>query len=123
MRLRINLSTLLQPLWNGAATEATTPRRLCAKRLCNCSGMTTCPTRTSHDIQLTRNPLPINTYRVHPIRDILYRVITTRAAWPILICVALLCAMSLGALDVISPERFAKQQVWLLVGAGVILVT
>src|SRR6188768_2477237 len=57
------------------------------------------------------------------LRDILFRVLTTRVAWPILICVGLLCAMSLSALDIASHERFAKQQVWLGLGAIVILVS
>ena len=59
---------------------------------------------------------------MNSLRDILLRVVTTRAAWPILISVALLCAMSLAALEVVSPERFKKQEVWLMIGAGVILV-
>ncbi|HEY4328635.1 MAG TPA: FtsW/RodA/SpoVE family cell cycle protein [Phycisphaerae bacterium] len=56
-------------------------------------------------------------------RKILLRVLTTRAAWPILISVGLLCTFSLLALELASPERADKQRMWLLLGAGVVLVS
>jgi cell division protein FtsW (lipid II flippase) len=56
-------------------------------------------------------------------RKILLRVLTTRAAWPILICVGLLCTFSLYALELASPERADMQKIWLLIGAGVFLIT
>src|SRR5437868_3334123 len=56
------------------------------------------------------------------LRDILYRVLTTRVAWPILITLGLLCTASLFALELSSPERADKQRLWILIGSGVILV-
>jgi rod shape determining protein RodA len=56
------------------------------------------------------------------LKKILLRVLTTRTAWPILICVGLLCTISLFALALASPDRAAKQQIWLLIGGGVVLL-
>ena len=56
------------------------------------------------------------------LKDILYRVLTTRVAWPILITLALLCSASLAALALSSPESADKQRVWILIGLGVILI-
>lgn len=56
------------------------------------------------------------------LRTILLRVLTTRAAWPILICVGLLCAFSIDALELASPERADKQWMWLAVGVGVMVM-
>lgn len=56
------------------------------------------------------------------LKAILLRVLTTHVAWPILISIGLLCTVSILALELVSPERAAKQQIWLCIGAGVILV-
>ncbi len=56
------------------------------------------------------------------LKKILLRVLTTRAAWPVFICVGLLCTASLWALQLASPERAAKQDLWLLIGAGVVFL-
>jgi rod shape determining protein RodA len=60
---------------------------------------------------------------VKTLRTILLRVLTTRAAWPILACVGLLCAFSIDALELASPERADKQWMWLSIGVGVIVMT
>lgn len=57
-----------------------------------------------------------------PLKKILLRVLTTRSAWPVLVCVGLLCAVSLLALDLASPERADKQRLWLLIGSGVVFL-
>lgn len=57
------------------------------------------------------------------LKDILLRVLTTRVAWPILMTIGLLCTASILALQLSSPTRADKQQIWLLVGLGVILVS
>jgi len=59
---------------------------------------------------------------MNSVRVILLRVLTTRVAWPILIAVGLLCATSLVALDLASPERVGRQETWLAVAAAVILL-
>ena len=59
---------------------------------------------------------------MNSLRAILLRVLTTRVAWPILIAVALLCTTSLVALDLASPERVPRQETWLAIAAGVILL-
>ncbi len=56
------------------------------------------------------------------IKLILLRVLTTRVAWPILITIGLLCTASLMSLKLASPVRYEKQQVWLMIGAGVIVL-
>jgi rod shape determining protein RodA len=60
--------------------------------------------------------------RLKTLRQILLRVLTTHVAWPILISISLLCTVSLFALDLASPERAGKQQIWLIIGVGVILI-
>jgi rod shape determining protein RodA len=57
------------------------------------------------------------------LRKILSRILTTRMAWPILICVALLCATSLFALQLADPARASKQQLWLLIGGIVVFIS
>jgi cell division protein FtsW (lipid II flippase) len=56
--------------------------------------------------------------------DILLRVLTTRVAWPIFITVGMLCAVSVFALECSSAPKLAdRQQIWILVGCGVVLVS
>jgi cell division protein FtsW (lipid II flippase) len=43
-------------------------------------------------------------------------------AWPILISIGLLCTVSILALELVSPDRASKQQLWLAIGGGVLLV-
>jgi len=57
------------------------------------------------------------------LRQILLRVLTTHVAWPILISIGLLCTVSILALELVSPERASRQQVWLAVGGGVLLIS
>ncbi len=56
------------------------------------------------------------------LRQILLRVLTTHVAWPILISIGLLCTLSHLALNLASPESAGMQQIWLIIGVGVILV-
>jgi cell division protein FtsW (lipid II flippase) len=60
---------------------------------------------------------------VKTLKKILIRVLTTRMAWPVLICVGLLCATSLFALQLADPVRATKQQIWLLIGAAVVFAS
>jgi rod shape determining protein RodA len=59
---------------------------------------------------------------VTSLRKILTRLLTTRMAWPILICVGLLCATSLFALQLADPVRADKQKIWLLIGIIVVFI-
>jgi rod shape determining protein RodA len=59
---------------------------------------------------------------VTSLRQILFRVLTTRMAWPILICVGLLCALSIFALQLSDPLRADKQKLWLAIGAVVVFI-
>lgn len=56
------------------------------------------------------------------LRDILFKVLTTHAAWPILICIALLCTASIFALELSSPDRADRQKLFVLAGAAVLLL-
>ncbi len=51
------------------------------------------------------------------------RVLTTRVAWPILISVGLLCIASVVSLGVAAPDHVARQEIWLAVAGGVILLS
>lgn len=55
---------------------------------------------------------------VSRLNQILVRVVTTRAAWPILVTIAALCLASHFALDLSSPVRAERQEVFVLVGGG-----
>jgi len=56
------------------------------------------------------------------LKQILLRVLTTRAAWPLLLSVGLLCLAGFLALEVVSPARADAQQRNLLLGLVVLLV-
>lgn len=56
------------------------------------------------------------------LKDILRRLLTTHAAWPILLALALLCVASLTALGVAAPEKQAMQQRFYLAGFAVVLL-
>src|SRR5215471_8590043 len=58
---------------------------------------------------------------MNSLRAIILRVVGTRVAWPILITIGLLCTTSLFALQLAWPALAARQQLWLLIGTGVIL--
>jgi rod shape determining protein RodA len=55
-------------------------------------------------------------------RAIVIRLLTTRAAWPVLVCVGLLCAASIFAIRLSSPERATRQEIHILLGIGVLIV-
>ncbi len=58
------------------------------------------------------------------LRRVLWQVLTTRVAWPILITIGLLCVASLLALELSSPENADRQRINILVAAvaGVIML-
>src|SRR3954465_12703249 len=60
---------------------------------------------------------------MNSLRQILLQILTTRVAWPILITMALLCTASIVTLNFSSPENAARQQMFILVGTGVMLIT
>ncbi len=60
------------------------------------------------------------------LRELILRVLTTHAAWPILICVGLLCMVSVLAIELASKpgEGFAdRQRLFVGVGAAIVILT
>ena len=57
------------------------------------------------------------------LREILYKVLTTHAAWPILICIVLLCTASIFAIGLPLPELAERQKLFIAVGAVILLVS
>lgn len=57
---------------------------------------------------------------MNPIAATFRRVVTTHAAWPILITIALLCTASVMALslDVANPDRAGRQETFIAIGVG-----
>ncbi|HVX85091.1 MAG TPA: FtsW/RodA/SpoVE family cell cycle protein [Phycisphaerae bacterium] len=51
------------------------------------------------------------------LRQILWKVLTTRVAWPILLTIALLCTASILALELSSPENADRQQIHILIAS------
>jgi cell division protein FtsW (lipid II flippase) len=54
-------------------------------------------------------------------QDILWRLLTTRVAWPIVISIGLLCMASILSLQLTSPERATRQQIHIAIGFVVMM--
>ena len=57
------------------------------------------------------------------LREIIYKVLSTRAAWPILICISLLCVASILALELSSPDRADRQRLFITAGTIVLILS
>lgn len=53
------------------------------------------------------------------LRQVLWKVLTTRVAWPILITIGLLCMASIKALELSSPDNAERQKIHILVASAV----